>query len=226
MEHFGSSELWAAALGLVGTMLGAAIGWIASIKVYRSQLDDQMLSSAFSLLTFLQVAYSTQLAIKKHIDEGIEATAALGLPLLPEPDDLWTRVKPMVGEFDDIRLNRDDLVFLGRSKNYKLMEDIITLSMRLPATFKGIELYSSFQTELVHELENRSTSGDVLRGVMNEEENRRLFPHRLKVNSLLRSVMESLDSDIPLTRDILDRIAPAARTYFGPDRFPKVTVKV
>jgi hypothetical protein len=225
MEFLGSAELLVGVLGLAGTLAGAAIGWVASLKVYRSQLDDQMLSSALSLLTFLQVAYSTQLAIKQHIDDCIAEASASGLSTLPEPDTLWTRVKPMVTQFDDLRLNRDDLEFLARSKNFSLLEDVITLSMRLPATLKGMEVYSSLQTELVRELRNQSTSGDILQGVMTEDESKRLFPRRLEVNSLLKSVIASLNEDVPMTRRILDRIGPAARTYFGPARFPNVTVK-
>ncbi len=217
-------DVWTGILGTVSALVGAGIGWAASLRVYKSQLNDQMLTSAYSLLTYLQVSYATLLAVKKHIDEGIADAAKNGLPIKPEPDTWWTRVKPMVGGIHVQQLNSSDLVFLARSKEFKLINDIITLSMRLPALIEAIELYSTLQPALMRELSNESTQGNVLRTVLTEEQNKRLYPRRLELHTLMESLVMSLNEDILLAREVLNRIAPAAQSYFGKTNFPRLEV--
>lgn len=218
MEHL-SEPLISAIFGVVGTLVGAVISWVASARIYKSQLKDSLLTSAYSMIVQAQIAYSDFLSIKRHIDDSISEACKQN----PSDDgQLWARVIPIAGLPDPWKLDSKDASFLARAREYELLKDTITLAMKHSALVGGMAQYNALRIELSRELHPEEEGGQMFGASLDRQEYLRLLPRMVELNSLITSLIEGLNEDIAFAQSVLKRLGPAGKRFFDDCKFPSL----
>ena len=223
-ENFGS---WIAIFfGFFGTLLGAIIGAMTSLAVYRKQKFERQITDAYSIWLTSQVAYSDFIVLKKWLDEAPQKAAAQKLKY----HYMWQALEPVVSSPAPISLPTVQLAVFAEAKEYVLLQDLMLLGLKHRSTSIAVDVYTKYRTEMrdimskkIGELGPKGAKS--FASFFSKEELQQLQPRFAELESLIMDIRKALIEDIEFSKKIVFAIGPAGRKYFGEDKFPNVRLE-
>jgi len=232
MIDLSKQEILLIVVGFGSVILGGVISsatswWVQSINNrYLKDREDRIernieMSGAFKSLTKLLMILNGFGSLKAQIDKMFE-----GVEVSPGGfDEPWKIVRGFTGLYVDVQdFDAEDIVFLIKSKESSLSNDLFLLRNRYIATVTSLvnyaELHETFVSELA-ESPSVTVVGTAVSVELTEEQMAKYGPMEAKLNNLIGQVIESLEEDVEYARRTTEKFSKVAKTYFGSD-FPDV----
>lgn len=192
---------------LSATLLGGTIA--ASVTWYfasRKLAEERRSSLTRLFLKLVKIAGGLRNTVRT-IDEMLAAANKSGHSDLP----MWARVLPISGlpPVEDIDVS--DLAPLLEFGESAIVNEIILLDQRNRSMLSALETYNNLRLELRDRMPVTTQSGPVSTTELTVDQLAALSPRFSELDSLIKSSLASLRTDVDSARSILDRFPISAR---------------
>jgi hypothetical protein len=219
--------IWGALGGaVVGGVISAIVSWMVAVRATRDQLalraDDRKeveKALAFRLFVKAGLIASDYVSTFKAIDVQIADNGGAD-----NAEFLFTLVIPVVGKLAPQQLDVDEISVFYRAGESSIVNDAIELFMRHEAFISSFEEYKRQRIDLKNYMPMTSVDGNIVSSALSEQQRLQLMPRFLELESLIQGIYRFRDDDIKASASLCNRLGPAARKYFGDEKFPIANV--
>lgn len=218
-------ENWLPAIfGFVGTILGAAIGALATLSAERRKRLLFEKTQFYIALSKVQEMFSDFSQINSWITEAEAKIKPNGF------SSLWQVVEPLAGAPKGSAINPECLAVFLEAREYDLAHELGQIVRQHSSMCEFVDTYNRLRTELRNVMKvvpNSSTSKEPgkFESRLTSEELAVVAPRLTELESLLQGMKLLLPDYCNSSKKILTAFKPAAERHFGPINFPNVSFK-
>ena len=211
---------------ILGGVISSATSWWVQSRNNRhlKKREDRIekiieMSGAFKSLTKMLMILNGFGSLKIQIDHMFEDAEVVPGKF----DEPWKIVRGFTGLYVDVQdFDAGDIIFLIKSKESNLSNDLFLLRNRYIATITSLVKYAELHEDFLSELAEASgvtVVGSTVSVELTEEQMIKYRPMEAKLNNLIGQVIENLENDVEYARKTTEKFSKVAKTYFGSD-FP------
>lgn len=205
----GSSELIAS---LVGAIVGGAVSIIGTYVFNSQERRRNELSQAHRLLLTISLIASDIHNIVRYVEKQVQD----GWPI-----DLWTKIVPNAGSFQQRVLESSDLSLLIVAKEFSLLSDLHELEMLHSSIGEGWNAYCISRRDLINYMPVDSMTGARSTAELNNKDHPQAMLRIVEIDTLLKNTLKlAYEND----ESILPRVSKAMKTIFGESNFPTAVI--
>jgi hypothetical protein len=212
--------------GFFGTLLGATIGTITSIRPANKQRENYRRSQFFIALAICQEIYSNIDHFQKWIEEAVAEATTLGFT---DFDNKWQVVQALVGIPAQVTIQPEIIAVLFEVREYDLAHGLGQLSRQHDSAREAVQAYATLRTELRSLMKVAPpVKGDILgkfASFLSPEEVASLRPRFAELESIINGLRELLPGYNDAGKKVLAEFKPAAKRQFKNQHFPGIEFK-